>query len=244
MTFEDWQTAVLPKVQGTWNLHNSLERYQQKPSYFVLYSSWSGVVGQWGQANYAAGNSFLDAFVQFRHSLGLACSSVNIAAIEDVGYVSRNAHIIDSFRATSTYMLREQDLLDSLQLMIQNSLPSDSNVKHPMSTYINGGQICIGLRSTMPLSSPNCRSIFKRDPRMAIYHNLDSTDSISTGGDSDEALKQFLIDVRATPNILNERSSAELLASAMTRPDCCWSCCLVFFRFLLGRSPDGGSAVK
>lgn len=52
MSFQDWQTAVLPKVQGTWNLHHASIGLDL--DFFLLFSSWSGLVGQWGQANYAA----------------------------------------------------------------------------------------------------------------------------------------------------------------------------------------------
>lgn len=52
MSYEDWQTAVQPKVLGTWNLHYASLGLDL--DFFLLFSSWSGLVGQWGQANYAA----------------------------------------------------------------------------------------------------------------------------------------------------------------------------------------------
>ncbi|KAL2012536.1 hypothetical protein VTN00DRAFT_61 [Thermoascus crustaceus] len=61
MTISDWQTAVMPKVQGTWNLHHRLDKYQYKPDYFVLFSSWSGLVGQWGQARMAVYHNLVSA---------------------------------------------------------------------------------------------------------------------------------------------------------------------------------------
>ncbi|KAI0408030.1 KR domain-containing protein [Xylaria palmicola] len=64
MTFADRNSAVELKVRGTWNLHN---RLPQNPGFFILFSSYSGIVGQLGQANYASANTFLDAFVQYRH---------------------------------------------------------------------------------------------------------------------------------------------------------------------------------
>ena len=45
-----------------------------------------GIVGQGGQANYASENTSLDAFVQYRHSLGWPASSLDIGAIEDVDF--------------------------------------------------------------------------------------------------------------------------------------------------------------
>lgn len=56
MSFADWQTAVQPKVDGTWNLHHASCGLEL--DFFLLFSSWSGLVGQWGQANYAAVSVF------------------------------------------------------------------------------------------------------------------------------------------------------------------------------------------
>ncbi|KAI8172435.1 Highly reducing polyketide synthase gloL [Colletotrichum sp. SAR 10_70] len=124
MTFEQWQTAVDPKVQGTWNLHNALQHHQSEPlDFFFLFSSLSGLGGQIGQANYAAGNAFLDAFVQYRHSKGLACSVLDIGIMEDIGVLAREQNRLEALRATKQHCLHEQDLLDALELMIRRSQP-------------------------------------------------------------------------------------------------------------------------
>ena len=60
MTHDDWEAAIQPKVQGTWNLHHVLEDLPR--DFFVLFSSFSGIVGHWGQANCAVANTFPDAF--------------------------------------------------------------------------------------------------------------------------------------------------------------------------------------
>ncbi|KAI9924606.1 hypothetical protein ASPWEDRAFT_518357 [Aspergillus wentii DTO 134E9] len=69
MTLEDWKAATMPKVTGTWNLHHVFEHHQL--DFFLLFSSLVGHQGYSCQANYAAGSTFLDAFAQYRRSLGL-----------------------------------------------------------------------------------------------------------------------------------------------------------------------------
>ncbi|KAI8316560.1 Highly reducing polyketide synthase gloL [Colletotrichum sp. SAR11_240] len=131
MTFEQWQTTVDPKVQGTWNLHNALQQHQSEPlDFFFLFSSLSGLGGQIGQANYAAGNAFLDAFVQYRHSKGLACSVLDIGIMEDIGVLAREQNRLEALRATKQHCLHEQDLLDALELMIRRSQPVSEEETH------------------------------------------------------------------------------------------------------------------
>lgn len=211
MTFEQWQIASQPKIQGTWNLHNALLEQKQSLDFFFLFSSVSGIGGQWGQANYAAANTFLDSFVQYRHSLGLPASVLDIGAMEDVGYLSQNASVLDALRATSLHTLHEQDLLDSLQLMIDRSSPSAFPSK--TTGYVNNSQVAIGVRSTLPLSAPNNRTIWKKDPRMAVYRNLESLGGATSASfGNDEGLKQFLRDAQKNPALLDLPDSISFLA--------------------------------
>lgn len=88
MTLDDYHTAIHAKLHGTWNLHHVSEEQQQPLDFFTLLSSISGIVGNKGQANYSAGNTFLDAFADYRNSLGLHANSVDLGLIQDVGYVA------------------------------------------------------------------------------------------------------------------------------------------------------------
>lgn len=86
MTFEDYEAVIGSKVAGTWNIHNVLS--STALDFFIALSSAAGVVGNRGQAAYAAANTFLDAFCRYRQRLGLPASSIDLTAVNDVGYLA------------------------------------------------------------------------------------------------------------------------------------------------------------
>ena len=75
----DWA----PKVYGAWNLHQAL--HEQPLDWFCSFSSAAALVGSPGQGAYAAANSWLDAFAQWRRAEGLPATTVAWGAWTQVG---------------------------------------------------------------------------------------------------------------------------------------------------------------
>ncbi|MEU4875628.1 SDR family NAD(P)-dependent oxidoreductase [Streptomyces sp. NPDC021608] len=75
-TWETMAAVLRAKVHGSWLLHRALADVPTV-RFFVGYSSIASVLGSAGQANYAAGNAYLDALMQHRAAAGLPGLSVN-----------------------------------------------------------------------------------------------------------------------------------------------------------------------
>ena len=85
MSYHEWGSALRPKIQGSWNLHALLPK---KMDFFVLLSSVSGIIGQRGQANYAAGNTYIDALAYHRIFHGEKAVSLDLGAMVSDRYLS------------------------------------------------------------------------------------------------------------------------------------------------------------
>ncbi|RYO74620.1 hypothetical protein DL764_010773 [Monosporascus ibericus] len=208
MTLDEWNAAIAPKVQGTWNLHNATTNAGADLDFFILFSSLSGLVGQPGQANYASGNTFLDAFTQYRSSQGLPASTVDIGAVEDIGFISQSQELMNKMKGTGFKGIAEQELLDAMALAM-TTRPGRKDACGD-SLFADANTFVLGLGSTVPLSSPDNRAIWRRDRRMAVYHNAASGTAGATA--SNEALKAFLISAKADPSVLKTAEAANLLA--------------------------------
>lgn len=226
MTYNDWQSAIAPKVRGTWNLHNEL--VTQDLDFFVLFGSLSGLIGQIGQANYAASNTFLDAFVQYRHGLGLPCSVLDIGLMGDVGYISEKPSMLAQLRSVGMQTLQECDLLDALHLAILRSPPPTSAIHDPTDETTatndkwarglsNPGHLALGLSLHVRHADPKNRTLWKRDARMSRYPGTEQTTSLpstSTSTSLNDLLLPFLSNLANDPCALeDETKSADFLAA-------------------------------
>lgn len=85
-TLADFQAVASCKVEGAWNLHHAL--HDSPLDFFVALSSVAGIIGNRGQAAYAAANAFLDGFMEYRRSRGLPGTTIDLTAVRDVGYLA------------------------------------------------------------------------------------------------------------------------------------------------------------
>ncbi|KAG6037958.1 Type I Iterative PKS [Claviceps citrina] len=219
-TFEEWKEVAAPKIQGTRNLHDATIAAGAKLDFFVMFSSLSGVVGQPGQVSYSAANTFLDAMAQYRNEKGLPASVIDIGAVHDIGYLTHKEGLMKKMNTAGFNGVSEQQLLDAVLAAI---LASGNNSRTAPTSQADNfllehkSGFVLGLASTLPLHHPENRALWRRDRRMAAYHNVDSVASAEAVASSNEVLKQFLSRSMADPATLVTPESANFLAIEIGR---------------------------
>lgn len=90
-----FERVLAPKVAGAWNLHRATGALDL--DFFVLFSSVAAIIGNLGQANYAAANAYMDGLAMERRRQGLAATSINWGPWAETGMAA--ALETDRFRS-------------------------------------------------------------------------------------------------------------------------------------------------
>ncbi|BFZ24032.1 hypothetical protein BsWGS_27071 [Bradybaena similaris] len=137
VTREHLVHVLSPKVLGAWNAHILTE--DQDLDYFVLQSSVTSVIGNFGQTAYGAANAFLDGLVSYRRHRNLPGQSINWGAL-NLGMLTNNEKAKQNLTQRGMKLLSEEQiqemiipilLLDSGQTIACN-FDSDQWRKNPL----------------------------------------------------------------------------------------------------------------
>jgi len=108
--------AMAPKAAGAWNVHQLT--LEAPLDFFVLFSSFTSVLGNAGQANYVAGNSFLDALAYYRRQHGLPALTINWGALSDVGYVAQHPDVARRIEAVGVRAVSAESMLEDMGMLL------------------------------------------------------------------------------------------------------------------------------
>jgi NAD(P)-dependent dehydrogenase (short-subunit alcohol dehydrogenase family) len=117
MSHAKWRTAVMPKVEGTINLHDQF--LGEQLDFFIMLSSLIGISGHSSQANYAAGSTFQDAFARWRTAQGLPAVAIDLGFVKAVGYVAENQGVAERMAQMGYRQLKEQEVLRIIESAIR-----------------------------------------------------------------------------------------------------------------------------
>lgn len=139
MTYSKFKAALVPKVDGALALHYALKSHSL--DFFVMTSSISATIGQPGQSNYAAANSFLDNLAFQRNLASLPATSLVLPMVLGVGVVAENDFLEDKITRRGLYGVDEREMLRGFEAAMSQPIPdiSDgSGIKPANSTIILG----------------------------------------------------------------------------------------------------------
>ncbi|ROP29947.1 myxalamid-type polyketide synthase MxaB [Couchioplanes caeruleus] len=123
MTWEDLDTVFGPKVYGTWHLHEAVAAIPTV-EFFTAYSSVASVIGSVGQANYAAGNAFVDAAMSWRVAAGLPGTSLNWGPWAEVGMAAElDERLVRNLEAQGTRFIRPKRGMAALATILAHPVP-------------------------------------------------------------------------------------------------------------------------
>ncbi|KAI9668413.1 MAG: Type I Iterative PKS [Alyxoria varia] len=133
MSHEHIMRHIDPKVGGAIALAEELLPPPESPNvpnhssleFFISLSSLSGVIGNQGQAPYAAASVFLDGFTQTLRAQypNLRASVIDLGVVAEVGYVAQNKEVQASVQKTyGGFSLSEKQVLALLKAGIKGVL--------------------------------------------------------------------------------------------------------------------------
>lgn len=108
--------ALAPKVRGGLVLDRITRG--SPLDFFVAFSSATTAIGNLGQANYVAGNLFLEALVRRRRAEGLPGLAVAWGAIDDAGYLARHRGLAATVRELGVEAFTSNEALDALDELL------------------------------------------------------------------------------------------------------------------------------
>ncbi|RYP50278.1 hypothetical protein DL768_004172 [Monosporascus sp. mg162] len=113
MSFEELNDVLRPKVNGSIIVDRIFENADL--DFFILVSSINCVIGNLGQANYAAANTFMCALAAQRRKRGLRAVTLNGGAIIGAGYMERESSRALDMIVRKLHMMRmsEEDWCQS-----------------------------------------------------------------------------------------------------------------------------------
>ncbi|MEU0929283.1 type I polyketide synthase [Streptomyces malaysiensis] len=114
-----FEGVLRAKSEAAWHLHELTRELGL--SAFVLFSSFSGVVGAAGQANYAAANAVLDALAEWRRGAGLPATSVAWGPWADNGMAVSSAEVSRTIRRNGMTAMDPRLALAALERAITHS---------------------------------------------------------------------------------------------------------------------------
>lgn len=198
MTYTDWIQSTRPKVQGSQNLDDLLP---DTTDFLVMLSSFCGVFGNRGQANYVAGCGFQDALAHSRRTRGKHAVSIDLGLMREVGRLAEEGAVGDIAEWEKVWGIRAHEFIALMRLCMT---PDQTGFQLPTGLGTKAGSIAAGIEPPY---------YFDTDARFGIVARMGADkieDGAKTSGDG--AGKEPLSALLSKAQNMSEATSAVLSA--------------------------------
>jgi len=134
LSVDSFEKVFSGKARGAWNLHTLTQALPL--DFFVLFSSAAAILGNRGQANYAAANAYLDGIAQRRHQLGLKATSINWGPWAEVGMAQSDVAITQHLKRQGFAPIAPELGLEALGLCMASTEPQRAVVECDWDQYL------------------------------------------------------------------------------------------------------------
>lgn len=123
--WDKFNRVWLPKIDGSWNLHQQTEQLNIKLDFMIFFSSIATIIGNPGQSNYSAANNFMDVLAHYRQMRGLTTLSINWGVWEEEGIGTRILEQMTMMRKRfpGILPLKTKQAMESFKAVFGSSLP-------------------------------------------------------------------------------------------------------------------------
>lgn len=162
MTYETFASVVDPKVKGTCFLQERL--CDENLDFFLILSSYTGLVGTIGESNYASASTFQDAFARYRTGAGIPTRALDLGPIDEAGYVFDHPETLDHVKAAGMEIITLKQFLALVSYAISQPIGS-----------VTDSQLALGYKRLQDQSSKQAEN-----PLFSHYHRFTTSSSLAT----------------------------------------------------------------
>ncbi|KAK2767749.1 Type I Iterative PKS [Arachnomyces sp. PD_36] len=123
MDVNQFHASAGPKVAGTQTLIKALE--DQPLDFFLMFSSGASIIGNLSQANYAAGNAFMDTLANSTPNNGTHFLALNLGPICDAGALATNTRLKQVLIRQGYMLVKLKELLATVEYSMSDEARED-----------------------------------------------------------------------------------------------------------------------
>ncbi|KAF7860820.1 hypothetical protein EAF04_008338 [Stromatinia cepivora] len=178
MSLEDFKLATQPKCLGTSNL---VEVFNNQPlDFFLMLSSTAGMLGMISQANYAAGNNYMDTLAQNKRVAGDPTTnfiSIDFGPIDDAGIIADRTRAKEGMVRRGFVLIKLKEVLALISYAI-----SQSAKKEKSNQFVLGFDYKSITESdnTDTLQNPMFSHLLRHSSRQSVKEDKSPIQSIQT----------------------------------------------------------------